>query len=423
MSQDSQFNWLHLSDFHYKTGGANIARQKNERDSIIEDIEGELATKRVSLDCIVITGDLVYSGKAAEYVEFLKLIEELEKVTNVPRNNIYIIPGNHDANRTEHNTSWKCFTCCLQDEKLIENLFESPDDNIRVFANQQNYMDFQSTHFPDLQTKIGDQIFYLAEHEKNGRMINFLGLNTAWISKGGNEERKIIMGDYQIEEAISRIESKDLVIGLMHHPFNWLRKFDEDAIKNKLISNCHFILHGHEHDDDLTMTIKPGRKTCIISSGSAYEKKPEYLAYNYVEFDLRSMKGKMSSRKKPAGADWGYSYHDEPIDLSNRIESNKRVYNTYTELYGQLSSIEISLSDFNGTVIEYIKLKSRQSLALLPEPQEGYSQSTKLSILYPFVDSLDPINELLDEKIDPKQHDEIKKGYLNNIYDYVMGED
>ena len=54
-----------------------------------------------------------------------------------------------------------------------------------------------------------------------------LGLNSAWLARGGDEDRlKLALGERQVRAALDDALDADLRLALLHHPFDWLRDFD-----------------------------------------------------------------------------------------------------------------------------------------------------------------------------------------------------
>jgi predicted MPP superfamily phosphohydrolase len=87
----------HFSDLHFHRSD-DFNRQIVLR-ALWEDIKRQMAAGLVP-ECIAVTGDIAWSGKAEEYKRaetefFLPLMEN----TNLSRENIFMVPGNHDVDR------------------------------------------------------------------------------------------------------------------------------------------------------------------------------------------------------------------------------------------------------------------------------------------------------------------------------------
>ena len=62
-----------------------------------------------------------------------------------------------------------------------------------------------------------------------------------------NDYGHIVIGEPQIYEHLSNLNSEDIVISVLHHPFSWLQEFDRDRVEERLKKESNFILYGHQH--------------------------------------------------------------------------------------------------------------------------------------------------------------------------------
>src|SRR5258708_3236125 len=102
---------LHISDLHFSENGV---AQDNVLNSLSMKIE-ELCKLEIKPNLLVITGDIAYSGKAAEYDRAREFIDRITKHCEITVDKIFMIPGNHDVDRTkikaEHKNWWYNFKC------------------------------------------------------------------------------------------------------------------------------------------------------------------------------------------------------------------------------------------------------------------------------------------------------------------------
>src|SRR5262249_37723811 len=89
--------WLHLSDLHlrdrsaYEHGVVLDALVAASRDA------GTLAARRPAL--VFCTGDVAHGGKPDEYRLASRFFADLAGATGIPRDAIFVVPGNHDLDR------------------------------------------------------------------------------------------------------------------------------------------------------------------------------------------------------------------------------------------------------------------------------------------------------------------------------------
>ena len=87
-----KYRWLHLSDLHSYCDGI---KTKVMRDALIDEVE-ELNNEE-KFDFIIITGDI--SDKDTGYDLAEEFILELIYRIDINKQNVFIIPGNHDLSR------------------------------------------------------------------------------------------------------------------------------------------------------------------------------------------------------------------------------------------------------------------------------------------------------------------------------------
>ena len=117
----------------------------------------------------------------------------------------------------------------------------------------------------------------------NKLKVAFLCLNSAWLC-GRNRDAdgdiddygQLILGEPQIDEALLGLEDCDLIVGIMHRPFQWLAlKGGVDyrvKTRSRLMSVCDIIVHGHEHEP-ATFALQGTYGNCLmIPAGAAFEK-------------------------------------------------------------------------------------------------------------------------------------------------------
>lgn len=127
------FNFIHLSDFHWGEPTVNKLWSNLEK-AIFDDISG-MAASCGPWHAIIFTGDLVYSGKKVEYSSLNpvldKLFHHLKKLGSTPI--LITIPGNHDIQRPAPEKPAVRFLS-ESDEKAINSFWEQPNSPYRKSA-------------------------------------------------------------------------------------------------------------------------------------------------------------------------------------------------------------------------------------------------------------------------------------------------
>ena len=89
------FTILHLSDLHINKTDGNLPPLM---DRLLNDIKEQ--SEYCENIIIVVTGDLVHHGNYAYKNSVLKFFDRLHKILSVKVKDIFIIPGNHDKERS-----------------------------------------------------------------------------------------------------------------------------------------------------------------------------------------------------------------------------------------------------------------------------------------------------------------------------------
>lgn len=309
--------WLHLSDLHCKgkadyesNEAAGFNRDivvdklwkdiKNRDDNICQDLK--------ELDFVCLTGDLVFSGKKEEYQFFgeevlPKLFDAIGLDETPP---LFVIPGNHDIDRKKMGrTARGAQEALVRDSKTtstpVTEVLTKADERNVYFRRLEAYRDFFKRAFDQIDPEEKGYFYVKSVPLDSGITIAILGLNSAWLSEGGeSDQHNLVLGEYQVKQAIDKAKNvcADLLIALVHHPFDdWLaRTEDRRKAKMWLHTDCHFVLQGHIHENEAHQQ----DKLHYIRAGAVYEDRyssqPSSNSYNFVKLDLDNGEGKIYFR-------------------------------------------------------------------------------------------------------------------------------
>ena len=107
MSSSHFITLLHLSDLrfgrYHRFGRLALASPEDSLDAVLGRLGDDLRKLReehdLRPDLLILTGDLTQSGLRSEFQDALRLIEGITDLLRLPRNQVGIVPGNHDVNR------------------------------------------------------------------------------------------------------------------------------------------------------------------------------------------------------------------------------------------------------------------------------------------------------------------------------------
>jgi predicted MPP superfamily phosphohydrolase/energy-coupling factor transporter ATP-binding protein EcfA2 len=235
---------LHISDLHFSIKdtfgqntalGALLARVKQDRKKGLEP------------EIVVVTGDIAKTGQEAEYVQTKSFFAGLLKVLELPRERLFVVPGNHDVNRKAYRP---------KDIPAYENMtelnqeLEDPAyraDLLKGMDAYFGYVESESTHLKPIGNRLVP--FVTRYTARCGKTLGMVGLNSAWMCRKSPDEREIAIGEYQLGKALEKAEKAgkaDLTLYLFHHPLNWLWEADRRICRSKMDQSI--ILCGHLHD-------------------------------------------------------------------------------------------------------------------------------------------------------------------------------
>ena len=299
-----RFNWLHLSDWHQ--GKKDVDRDVAVR-ALLKDVQNRatISPDLEKIHAIFFTGDLAHAGTAAEYSEAKRiLLDPLLETFGDDRPRLYLIPGNHDLDRTEFELLPEGITKPLTTSEEIKKWFgeERRSNELRKpFAAYRKFADQpEIVSFPDWAR--------LDSFDFADRKIGVLGINSAvmcarnYTDTKVDDYGKLAVGEYQFEPLLSQFEACDLSITLMHHPFDWLTPVDRVLVETRLKRASHVILRGHEHLPNVRIESDTDSQVVVIPAGSLYDRRvgstPQYSnGFNYGSVDLDTGLGTIYLRR------------------------------------------------------------------------------------------------------------------------------
>jgi 3',5'-cyclic AMP phosphodiesterase CpdA len=286
----STFTWLHISDLHFH------ASQAYDADVVLRELLQDVAQRfeqdGLRPDLILASGDLAFSGKPDEYTAARHFFDRLLAATGLSKERLFLVPGNHDIDRDLISRGAQSIADSLADRSSVNAILSNPGDRQLMFARFGGYADFVNGYLDGQRPFDDEAYFYVHSLPLAGVQVALLGLNSAWLARGGEGDYgKLALGERQVRTALDRAEDADLKIALLHHPFDWLHDFDRDDCEAMLTDRCDFILHGHLHRTAATQLVSPDGAATVMACGACYETREYPNGYNFVRLDLGAGQG------------------------------------------------------------------------------------------------------------------------------------
>lgn len=277
MTNNKHITWLQFSDLHIL---------KSVDWNLMMDSYRKLA-ERLHPDFIVITGD--YRHKKYEenfdYSETLQFLEEILKLFNVKKEDVFLLPGNHDVEDYEfRKESIKAIVGDIENpEKYKEYLEKSQNLKVAFKSYSKFVKQFYGNEVTDERVTNPDEVMCLTWKNR----INILILNTALISDGNKGHGEII--DIN---ALSKITINNdlptLVLG--HHDFYSIC----DSQRERMVRifetlGVRAYLCGDTHKEEIKFIAKYddifNKIPCIICGKSAVQLMDDYSDVGVISYN------------------------------------------------------------------------------------------------------------------------------------------
>lgn len=306
---------LHITDVHF----SKVAVPKNDARTLALDQLADTVAKQPddwhpSLICL--TGDLALRGKADDYRALEAWLTNLMQRFLLPKEALFICPGNHDVDRDKANQLARPGLATEADTVLAFPPITAP-----YHAVFNAYSEWAKA-FGVLPYQLGSEENYLAG-QRLYKNISFVALNTAWCSKDDSDKGKLWIGLPQIRHleankqfTLSQNRSAlPVTVTLLHHPSDWLNPDESNGnaspgrpnVWNYLGVRSDVVLSGHAHGE--AAPANTIAETALHFAGGATWQDETYfnnfrllriendrVAYRTFEFDGRSIEQRWNSR-------------------------------------------------------------------------------------------------------------------------------
>jgi len=287
---------LHLSDLHFTASGISQDVVISSLSRKIEDLCKEEAKPNI----IVLTGDIAFSGKVEEYAKAKEFIDKIAQFCSIGVEGIFIIPGNHDVDRSKIEKKFFNWFYKFTREEELNDVLTTPQAMEVIKGGTKAYFEFIKQYMSG-KTSIGDLGEYVSSvpFGQNGLSIKIIGLNSAlFCGYDGDDQKRLALGLSQVNACNEKVDSnKDIIISCVHHPFDCFHNCEEPTL-SLLERISDIILSGHVHKA-YNSAHRGGNsgETVFVSAGSGFEKRTTQNGFNIIEIDSESLDGRITFYK------------------------------------------------------------------------------------------------------------------------------
>jgi len=262
---------LHISDLH--ASGTDKQQMNIRLEALFED----LVRLQVKIDVVLFTGDIAFSGKSEQYeIAERMLLDRFKRQFNIPKNSIYIIPGNHDVDRSVIDSyAEKGLGGSIKTSEDAEPLLDHP---VHGIARLQGYYDFVKNYY-----KEDFSPYHCVKQEVKGITIGFARFNSAWRCSGDTDQNQLFITSRQVLSASEQLENCHFKIALVHHPLDWLHPSENDEVVPDLKRTFDLIVSGHLHLPSSEREFTPQSDCLMIAAPALSDHRQDVVGYNLYE--------------------------------------------------------------------------------------------------------------------------------------------
>ena len=279
---------LHLSDLHAR---GERETQWFARHRVLgpqwQDNLNQLCEEG-PIDIVCFTGDVADWGRNDEYAIGTDFLQQLMSRLGLAMNRLFIVPGNHDVDRSVAPAQWKRLrensgrVDYSHLSKWIRGVSGPPfgftdgdrDEVLQRTAAFHAWLATLGCHHLLPNASPHGRLGFRAELTLADRSFSIfvVGLNSAWLCGGDDDSERLALTTDQTGLLTTTADGKPLAgfrLGLLHHPLSYY--WDEPMCRPHLSDGLDLLLRGHTHQERFNSTIDPDRTIHVLAAGSLYD--------------------------------------------------------------------------------------------------------------------------------------------------------
>jgi len=313
---------------------------------MLQDLRQLQKEDALAVDLVMFTGDLVLAGENKEhFVSAHKaIVKPILDCLSLDENRFLICPGNHDISRKVVRESGFIETGLLSSfisvesaNSFIENVAKGDKKTAIALERMSNYESYVSGLSLKPKNQYGMvKTFHLTIA---GIDVGVACFDNSWRSSGepgGVDRNKLVLGERNVDFAISDLQDVDLAIGMFHHPVSWLSEFDAASVSPRLHYGFDLLAFGHVHTAEPELKTTLNGSAVLSQSGALYNNRDYYNGYQLIEVDTEVCKVELQLR----------TYFDKPVrrfGAAENLVKGGRIYFKYEQMR---SNANPSLEEF-----------------------------------------------------------------------------
>lgn len=336
-------NVLHLTDFHY----SGKSKTKYDESKVVSSIIDQVKKLDIIPDLIIFSGDLTFSGsKLDDFRNAYQLFfVPLLKTLNLPKENLFFCPGNHDIDRSKVSTAIIDLIDKFQSNKELESFFSKPTmDSKYVMEPLNNYNTFIDETFTNGKDDFISERYTCHKRLINGKQIGVFCGNTAIRAVGSQDEGNLILCPSDLKEGMNFIKGCDFKIFIHHHPLNQLKLYNSYEVEDFVHNNFNVSFSGHLHKEKTSVVFTHNDGILKISTAASLaEKDGSTIGFSIFMFDLND--SIVMGENYTYNLTGEFFYKNNEINASIPISQEKLKQNKFRKTINELYEIELEEAD------------------------------------------------------------------------------
>jgi hypothetical protein len=254
--------------------------------------------------CIIaVTGDIAYSGKAAEFAlarSFLDALRaNLETQDRFKGVVVFMVPGNHDCDFGQNRDLRDLVLEGLNSGR--KSLKDGKNFLLTLLSVQKEFFQFQR----QIGWPVDCEEPWFHFHDTFGRekaLVLISAYNTALMSSFKETQGQLRFPVELVSSPLLTSGSYDLMLTMFHHPYNWLESANSRQFRKHVERTSDLVLTGHEHESgSFKKQNTTGEELQYIEGATLQEDGPAESQFNVIVCDLDEQKHKLTQFKWDAG--------------------------------------------------------------------------------------------------------------------------
>jgi predicted MPP superfamily phosphohydrolase len=242
---------LNISDIHFRHPHCNTGMDPDQpyRTRLIQDVR-DLSEKLGPVDAILVGGDIAFRGAPEEYGAALEWLKELSDRCKCPLERVFVIPGNHDVDRSVITGSASvrnvqaAISTSTHKEKELRDQFQDVGAGRSLLAPIEAYNAFAARF--NCQIYAPEKLFWHQDLPLDDcTILRVYGLTSTLLS--GTRGQDDTPQSLYLSPLQTVLNPADGVVNLVmcHHPPDWL--MDRDNVEDAIRGRAFIHLFGHRH--------------------------------------------------------------------------------------------------------------------------------------------------------------------------------